>query len=34
MLSQAITPRDFERRREQLAELQRYLASQESEYAA
>ncbi|HEY1395412.1 hypothetical protein [Roseateles sp.] len=33
MLSQAITPRDFERRREQLAELQRYLASQESEYA-
>lgn len=34
MHSQAITPREFDRRREQLVELRRYLAAQETEYAA
>lgn len=33
MISQAITPRELDRRREQLAELQRYLATQERDYA-
>ncbi|OWQ93358.1 hypothetical protein CDN99_02435 [Roseateles aquatilis] len=34
MSSQAITPRELDQRREQLADLRRYLASEESEYAA
>lgn len=33
MISQAITPRELDRRREQLVDLQRYLADQEREYA-
>ena len=33
MISQAITPRELDRRRDQLADLQRYLAGQESDYA-
>lgn len=33
MTSQALLPRELERRREQLAELQRFLALQEAEYA-